>query len=124
MTVSVNVSATSLADPGYADAVTQIVTGHGLDPSEMILELTETEAILNIAAALENLTRLRIKGFGSAIDDYGVGYLVDAGAVANAVHGDQDRPLVRRCGRDRSEVPADGRAHDRSRASARAQDRG
>lgn len=74
MTVSVNVSATSLADPGYADAVTQIVSGHGLDPSEMILELTETEAILNIAAALENLTRLRIKGFGLAIDDYGVGY--------------------------------------------------
>ena len=74
MTVSVNVSATSLADPGYAHAVTQIVTGHGLEPSEMILELTETEAILNIAAALENLTRLRIKGFGLAIDDYGVGY--------------------------------------------------
>ncbi len=74
VTVSVNVSATSLADPGYADAVTQIVTGHGLDPSEMILELTETEAILNIAAALENLTRLRINGFGLAIDDYGVGY--------------------------------------------------
>jgi EAL domain-containing protein (putative c-di-GMP-specific phosphodiesterase class I)/ActR/RegA family two-component response regulator len=74
MTVSVNISATSLADPGYADAVTQIVTGHGLDPSEMILELTETEAILNIATALENLTRLRIRGFGLAIDDYGVGY--------------------------------------------------
>jgi EAL domain-containing protein (putative c-di-GMP-specific phosphodiesterase class I)/ActR/RegA family two-component response regulator len=73
-TVSVNVSATSLADPGYADAVTQIVTGHGLDPSQMILELTETEAILNIAAALENLTRLRMRGFGLAIDDYGVGY--------------------------------------------------
>ena len=74
LTVSVNVSATSLADPGYADAVTQIVTGHGLEPSEMIIELTETEAILNIAAALENLTRLRIRGFGLAIDDYGVGY--------------------------------------------------
>jgi len=74
VTVSVNVSANSLADPGYADAVTQIVTGHGLDPSQMILELTETEAILNIAAALENLTRLRIRGFGLAIDDYGVGY--------------------------------------------------
>jgi EAL domain-containing protein (putative c-di-GMP-specific phosphodiesterase class I) len=73
-TVSVNVSATSLADPGYADAVTQIVTGHGLDPSEMVVELTETEAILNVAPALENLTRLRIKGFGLAIDDYGVGY--------------------------------------------------
>jgi EAL domain-containing protein (putative c-di-GMP-specific phosphodiesterase class I)/AmiR/NasT family two-component response regulator len=74
MTVSVNVSATSLADPGYADAVTQIVTGHGLEPTEMILELTETEAILNVAVALENLTRLRIRGFGLAIDDFGVGY--------------------------------------------------
>ena len=74
LTVSVNVSATSLADPNYADAVTQIVSGHGLEPSEMILELTETEAILNVAAALENLTRLRMKGFGLAIDDYGVGF--------------------------------------------------
>jgi EAL domain-containing protein (putative c-di-GMP-specific phosphodiesterase class I) len=74
LTVSVNVSATSLADPNYADAVTQIVSGQGLEPSEMILELTETEAILNVAAALENLTRLRMKGFGLAIDDYGVGF--------------------------------------------------
>jgi len=73
-TVSLNVSATSLADPGYAEAVTQIVTGHGLEPAQMILELTETEAILNIASALENLTRRRIRGFGLAIDDYGVGY--------------------------------------------------
>ncbi len=74
LSVSVNVSATSLADPDYAEAVTQIVIGQGLDPSEMILELTESEAIRNIAAALENLTRLRMKGFGLAIDDYGVGY--------------------------------------------------
>lgn len=74
MTVSVNVSAMSLADPGYAESVTEIVTAHGLEPSRMILELTETEAILNAGAALENVTRLRIKGFGLAVDDYGVGY--------------------------------------------------
>lgn len=74
LTVSVNVSATSLADPNYADAVTQIVSEQGLEPSHMILELTETEAILNVAAALENLTRLRMRGFGLAIDDYGVGF--------------------------------------------------
>ncbi|MEO8306044.1 MAG: EAL domain-containing response regulator [Betaproteobacteria bacterium] len=74
LSVSVNVSATSLADPSYADAVTQIVSGQGLEPTEMVLELTETEAVGNVAAALENLTRLRMKGFGLAIDDYGVGY--------------------------------------------------
>ncbi len=72
--VSVNVSATSLADPGYADSVTEIVSGHGIEPSQMTLELTETEAILNVAAALENVTRLRMKGFGLAVDDFGVGY--------------------------------------------------
>jgi EAL domain-containing protein (putative c-di-GMP-specific phosphodiesterase class I)/CheY-like chemotaxis protein len=74
LSVSVNVSATSLADPNYAEAVTQIVSGQGLEPSGMILELTESEAIRNVAAALENLTRLRMRGFGLAIDDYGVGY--------------------------------------------------
>jgi len=72
--VSVNVSATSLADAGYADSVTEIVSGHGIKPSQMILELTETEAIMNVAAALENVTRLRMKGFGLAVDDFGVGY--------------------------------------------------
>jgi EAL domain-containing protein (putative c-di-GMP-specific phosphodiesterase class I) len=73
-TVSVNVSATSLADPGYAESVTEIVSMHGIEPSQMILELTETEAVMNVAAALENVTRLRMKGFGLAVDDFGVGY--------------------------------------------------
>jgi len=74
MTVSVNVSATSLVDPGYSDSVNEIVSSHGIKPSNMILELTETEAIGNAAAALENVTRLRMQGFGLAVDDYGVGY--------------------------------------------------
>jgi EAL domain-containing protein (putative c-di-GMP-specific phosphodiesterase class I)/AmiR/NasT family two-component response regulator len=74
VSVSVNASATSFADPNYADAVTQIVSGQGLQPGGMILELTESEAIRNVAAALENLTRLRMNDFGLAIDDYGVGY--------------------------------------------------
>jgi len=74
ITVSVNLSAMSLADPGYAESVTEIVSGHGIEPSRMILELTETEEILNAAAALENVTRLRMNGFGLAVDDYGVGY--------------------------------------------------
>ena len=74
LSVAVNVSATSLADPNYADAVTQIVAEQGLEPNRMTLELTESEAIRNVAAALENVTRLRMRGFGLAIDDYGVGY--------------------------------------------------
>jgi EAL domain-containing protein (putative c-di-GMP-specific phosphodiesterase class I)/ActR/RegA family two-component response regulator len=106
--VSVNVSATSLADPGYADSVTEIVSGHGIEPSQMTLELTETEAIMNVAAALENVTRLRMKGFGLAVDDFGVGYSsmhelsrmpfteikIDRSFVTAAAAGERPRLLI------------------------------
>src|SRR5262249_27676878 len=40
----------------------------------LMLEITESAAMTDIAKALENLTRLRMKGFGLSIDDYGTGY--------------------------------------------------
>ncbi len=40
----------------------------------MTLEVTETIAMTDLAHALENLARLRLKGFGLSIDDYGLGY--------------------------------------------------
>jgi EAL domain-containing protein (putative c-di-GMP-specific phosphodiesterase class I) len=40
----------------------------------MLLEITESAATSDIGKSLENLTRLRMKGFGLGIDDYGIGY--------------------------------------------------
>jgi EAL domain-containing protein (putative c-di-GMP-specific phosphodiesterase class I) len=40
----------------------------------MILEITESAAMTDVAHCLENLARLRMKGFGLSIDDYGTGY--------------------------------------------------
>lgn len=74
ITVSVNLSTTSLADTTLADRVTQAVAGCGLDPRHMVLEVTETAAMTALAQALENLTRMRMKGFGLSIDDYGTGF--------------------------------------------------
>jgi EAL domain-containing protein (putative c-di-GMP-specific phosphodiesterase class I) len=45
-----------------------------LEAKHMVLEITETAAMTDVAKALENLTRLRMKGFGLSIDDYGTGY--------------------------------------------------
>jgi EAL domain-containing protein (putative c-di-GMP-specific phosphodiesterase class I)/CheY-like chemotaxis protein len=73
-TVSVNLSLTSLTDPGLADHITEIVQRQGLDPHRMILEVTESAAMTDVGRALENLARLRMKGFGLSIDDYGTGY--------------------------------------------------
>jgi len=74
VTVSVNLSLASLNDPGLADHITEIVQGQRLDPRRMILEVTESTAMTDVGRALENLARLRMKGFGLSIDDYGTGY--------------------------------------------------
>lgn len=74
MQVSVNLSLASLAKVGLADRITALVQAQNLEPRHMILEVTETIAMTDVAHALENLARLRIKGFGLSIDDYGTGY--------------------------------------------------
>lgn len=74
LTVSVNLSLGSLTDPRLADRVTATVGKAGLDPTYMILEITETAAMTEVAPALENLARLRMRGFGLSIDDYGSGF--------------------------------------------------
>jgi EAL domain-containing protein (putative c-di-GMP-specific phosphodiesterase class I)/CheY-like chemotaxis protein len=72
--VSVNLSAASLTDTTLADKVTTLVREQEMDPREIVLEVTESAATTNVGRALENLSRLRMKGFGLSIDDYGTGY--------------------------------------------------
>lgn len=74
ISISENLSLTSLADTKLADKITEIVRKTELDPKYIIPEITETAAMTEMAPALENLARLRMKGFGLSIDDYGTGY--------------------------------------------------
>ncbi len=74
LTVSVNLSLTSLADTSLADRIIACVKNAGLEPNHMVLEITETAAMTELAQVLENLTRLRMHGFGLSIDDYGTGF--------------------------------------------------
>ena len=72
--VSVNLSLTSLTCTNLADRITDAVRANGLDPSRVTLEITESAAMTNVAHALENLARLRLRGCGLAIDDFGTGF--------------------------------------------------
>ena len=72
--VSVNISLTSLVDVRLADRLEEEVLRQELQPSDVVLEVTETAASSYLAHVLENLSRLRMKGFGLSIDDYGTGY--------------------------------------------------
>ena len=72
--VAVNISIKSLVHVGAAEQITEIVRHQGVPTSAIVLEITESAATTEIAKVLENLARLRLKGFELSIDDYGTGY--------------------------------------------------
>lgn len=71
--VSVNLSACDLDDGTLADRVAAHLEGNGLDPSRLVLELTETSLASDPGAAIKCLAGLRDLGVGVALDDFGVG---------------------------------------------------
>ncbi|MBW8073285.1 MAG: EAL domain-containing protein [Ferrovum sp.] len=74
LVISINLSLTSLTDITLADRITRGVLDAGVDPRSIVLEITESAAMTDVAPALENLARLRMHGFGLSIDDFGTGY--------------------------------------------------
>ncbi|MCZ4315601.1 EAL domain-containing protein [Comamonadaceae bacterium G21597-S1] len=74
LSVSVNLSLVSLADTRLATRVAAVVRAVGLAPRRLTLEVTETAAMTDVGPALENLARLRLRGFGLSIDDFGTGF--------------------------------------------------
>ena len=72
--VSINVSPVAITDPRFADRLAAIVARHGVAPSDVVLEITESSVLTDAACGLQVLARLRLKGFGLSIDDFGIGY--------------------------------------------------
>lgn len=72
--ISVNLSATSFDNKAFLQQITQLLANSGINPSNLIFEVTETAVIRNMGEALAFLSRLRLSGFGLSIDDYGTGY--------------------------------------------------
>ncbi|MGA2835338.1 MAG: EAL domain-containing protein [Acidimicrobiales bacterium] len=74
MTMSVNVSARQLQDPDFYDDVQDALDGSGLDPSHLVLEVTETDLVVDIAQIGTTMQRVRDLGVHLALDDFGTGY--------------------------------------------------
>ena len=73
-TMAVNVSGIELCDPGFADHVAKVIAEHGLDPSRLCLEITETSFISEDSDAEAMLPALSALGVRLALDDFGTGY--------------------------------------------------
>jgi EAL domain-containing protein (putative c-di-GMP-specific phosphodiesterase class I) len=72
--VAVNISATQLRSGSLKKTVLDCLMRTGLPPSMLELEITESEALADLARADALLQSLRREGITIAIDDFGVGY--------------------------------------------------
>lgn len=74
LTIAINLSGLWLDDLMLPDFIMATTLAARLRPENIILEVTETGVMKDLTTALDVLTRLRLKGFGLSIDDFGIGY--------------------------------------------------
>ncbi|HVY13280.1 MAG TPA: EAL domain-containing response regulator [Alphaproteobacteria bacterium] len=74
LAVSINMTISTLIDLAVPDRLEQLCKQHGIAPEKINVEVTEGEAMREVRTVMDVLTRLRLRGFGLAIDDFGVGY--------------------------------------------------
>jgi diguanylate cyclase (GGDEF)-like protein/PAS domain S-box-containing protein len=74
LAVAVNISGRQLQASGLTDALRQTLTSSGVEPSSVVLEITESVLMQETDAVLERLQQLKALGVRLAIDDFGTGY--------------------------------------------------
>jgi EAL domain-containing protein (putative c-di-GMP-specific phosphodiesterase class I)/CheY-like chemotaxis protein len=106
--LSLNASVYTLRDLKFPDDFVELLVRHGFPPEQIVIEITETGLIRELARTLDVLTRLRMKSIRLSIDDFGTGYAmmqqlqnipatelkVDMSLVQNMHVSDSDRVMV------------------------------
>ena len=72
--MSVNLSAAQFKRPDLGASITEVLRRTGLDPRDLILEITESMVVEDVGAALVTLQELKSLGVKIAVDDFGTGY--------------------------------------------------
>jgi diguanylate cyclase (GGDEF)-like protein/PAS domain S-box-containing protein len=72
--LSVNVSARQFRQPDFVQRVKSIIHSSGIDPSRLILELTESLVLDNVVDSIEKMYSLKLLGVRFSMDDFGTGY--------------------------------------------------
>ena len=72
--LEVNLSGMAFADPDLASLIQREIASKAIDPSSLVLEVTETAAIANLDEAQRFIETLRAAGCSFALDDFGVGF--------------------------------------------------
>lgn len=73
MSISINLSPVTLAHPQFIAQITACVNRHRVLPDYVTFEMPESSVLVTDPGFIERLVRLRMMGYGLAIDDYGTG---------------------------------------------------
>lgn len=74
LNMSINISSRQFSQQDLVDVLSGFLTETGVDPHSVILEITESMIMQNVAAAVETMNRLRTMGVQIHIDDFGTGH--------------------------------------------------
>ncbi|MDD2808110.1 EAL domain-containing response regulator [Rhodoferax sp.] len=72
--VAVNLSMENAYNLELPERLGELVAQAGLQPSDLVLEVTESRLMIDRSLAMETLTRLSLMGFVLSIDDFGTGF--------------------------------------------------
>jgi EAL domain-containing protein (putative c-di-GMP-specific phosphodiesterase class I)/ActR/RegA family two-component response regulator len=70
----INTQPRSMTNADFVPRVTELIEKEAFSTERIVFELTEQQTIVNPVAFAATLGQLRDKGFGCALDDYGVGF--------------------------------------------------
>jgi diguanylate cyclase (GGDEF)-like protein/PAS domain S-box-containing protein len=72
--VTVNLSAHQFHDPALLSMIESALATSGLAPERLIIEITESAMLVNVAETMSVMERIGALGVGFALDDFGTGY--------------------------------------------------
>ena len=72
--VHVNIDPKVIARPAFGASFLDRCHRRGADPTQLVIEITETDLLSPGAASLANMQKLRFAGIHVSIDDFGTGY--------------------------------------------------
>jgi EAL domain-containing protein (putative c-di-GMP-specific phosphodiesterase class I)/ActR/RegA family two-component response regulator len=72
--IAINLSMQTLSELDFPDRLQGLIDSAGVAPADLVLEVTESRLMVDPSAALDVLTRLRMRRFRLSIDDFGTGH--------------------------------------------------
>ncbi len=74
VTISYNIDPSALSQPEFLDFIRRETKLWGVEPSQIIFEITENKELNNLVESKTLLTRIHDMGFGISLDDFGAGH--------------------------------------------------